>query len=95
MVINEILDDRSNIRYSYETALKLLEQKIIFCLFVYIYTEEEKYLLKEKLANKSNAKVYKLDICNENDLKLLDILDYDVFGHMLALVMVEQYLVFH
>ena len=62
---------------AYETALKLLEQNN----FVYLctHTEEEKYLLKEKLANKSNAKVYKLDVCNENDLKLLDILDYDVF----------------
>jgi len=36
---------------AYETALKLLEQNN----FVYLctHTEEEKYLLKEKLANKS------------------------------------------
>lgn len=78
MVINmKILITGATSGIAYETALKLLEQNnfIYFCT----HTEEEKYLLKEKLANKSNAKVYKLDVCNENDLKLLDILDYDVF----------------
>ena len=51
MVINmKILITGATSGIAYETALKLLEQNN----FVYLctHTEEEKYLLKEKLANK-------------------------------------------
>lgn len=73
----KILITGSTSGIAYEVAIKLAERghKIYMCT----HTEEQRDNLITKLASKKlNIIVYKLDICNKNDLKLLDILDYDI-----------------
>ena len=62
---------------AYDTALNLESRG--HTIYLCSHKEKQKANLENKLASKKlNIKFYKLDICNANDLKLLDILDYDI-----------------